>query len=228
VDVRFRLTRVRVGLFIAAVALVLTGVAIGVTSNAYTDAGGKYYGCVTGNGSLRVIVPGAACKNNEVAIDWNQTGPRGPQGMDGRTGQQGEPGPQGIQGVPGPKGDTGPQGIQGVPGPKGDTGPQGIQGPPGPAGVSGYQIVVAEVTVGLLSSNNVSVDCPAGKRVVGGGVRSGAAFSDNGTPAYATGSRDMNVLDSFPVDADTWFVRAYYGGPFTLADLAAYAICVNA
>ena len=205
-------------------------------------------GCYTNStGALRVVADPTHCKSSETPLSWNkqgiqgmpgQTGPEGvpgppgPQGLKGDPGVQGDPGPEGLQGVPGDIGPPGPPGATGAPGATGLTGapgPAGPAGPPGPAGMSGHQIVSANVTVGALSTNDVTVNCPAGKVVVGGGVRSGGGFDDDGTPSYATGSRDMNVQDSFPVDSDTWFVRAYYGGPFlTGARLDAYAICVSA
>lgn len=88
--------------------------------------------------------------------DANQTGPTGPQGiegptgptgymgMDGATGPTGDIGPTGPTGLQGIRGDTGPTGLQGdigptgadstVTGPTGYTGPQGIQGDTGPTG----------------------------------------------------------------------------------------------
>jgi hypothetical protein len=68
------------------------------------------------------------------------TGPAGPQGLQGLRGEIGPAGPQGIQGLPGVKGDTGPvgsQGLQGLRGEIGPTGPQGIQGLPGVKGDTG-------------------------------------------------------------------------------------------
>ena len=43
-EVRFRVTRRRIGTVVGALALVATGVALGLTSNAYTDAQGAYHG----------------------------------------------------------------------------------------------------------------------------------------------------------------------------------------
>ena len=60
--------------------------------------------------------------------DTGETGPQGVTGLQGPAGERGEVGPQG------PKGDTGAQGLQG---PKGDRGEQGIQGPQGPKGDTG-------------------------------------------------------------------------------------------
>jgi hypothetical protein len=139
-EVRFRVTRGRIGAVVGALALVATGVALGVTSNAYTDAQGAYHGCVAPDGVLRVLSSGQSCKKSEAAIDWNQVGPQGLQGIPGT------PGIPGTEGPKGDKGDTGAQGIPGIQGEKGDTGatggkgesgPQGIQGERGPAGANG-------------------------------------------------------------------------------------------
>ena len=83
------------------------------------------------------------------------TGPAGPQGPKGDTGEPGPQGPKGDSGAAGPQGATGLQGPagergevgpqgpkgdpgdQGLQGPKGDRGEQGIQGPQGPKGDTG-------------------------------------------------------------------------------------------
>ena len=65
-----------------------------------------------------------------------EVGPQGPQGIQGETGPQG---PQGIQGETGPQGPQGEVGPQGPQGEKGDTGPQGEKGETGPQGPQGIQ-----------------------------------------------------------------------------------------
>jgi hypothetical protein len=183
-------------LVVVVTALVSAGIAVAVTSNGYTDAAGVYHGCVNSvNGNMRVVLPSDVCKNNEVAIDWNQQGPQGLQGPKGDTGAQGPKGDTGAQGL---KGDTGPQGLQGV---KGETGPQGLQGlkgdtgPPGPQGPQGLQgakgdtgatgpqgppgpgtnlsviEVAKDVSVGPLSSQWLDVQCPSDRTVISGGFR---------------------------------------------------------
>ena len=78
------------------------------------------------------------------------TGPAGPQGPKGDTGEPGpqgpkgdtgETGPQGVTGLQGPAGERGEVGPQG---PKGDPGDQGLQGPPGvgvPSGGTAGQVL---------------------------------------------------------------------------------------
>jgi hypothetical protein len=80
-----------------------------------------------------------------------------------------------IQGPPGPAGPAGPQG------------PQGDVGPAGPSGVSGYEIVTHQEFLAPGTFANVHVECPAGKKVLGGGF-------DIETPD------DVKVFSSEPSD----------------------------
>src|SRR5689334_13737576 len=111
----------------ALMAVLVSGSVLGGV--AYADggipgSGSVIHGCYQfRSGALRIIDhPQATCRNNETPLQWNQTGPAGPQGAQG---------PAGLQG---PKGDTGPTGLQGMPGPKGDKGDPGPQGPKGDTG----------------------------------------------------------------------------------------------
>lgn len=112
------------------------------------------------NGQLRKVASVDECKPSEIALTFNQQGPRGPQGPKGDQGIQGPKGdtglqgPQGPQGSPGQKGETGatgpigPQGTKGdggPPGPKGDKGETGATGATGPAGPAGPQGIQGEV-----------------------------------------------------------------------------------
>lgn len=95
---------------LVAIGVVL--VCAGVSSAALRDSGAVYHGCVNStNGNLRVS---DACRTDERAITWNETGPQGVQGPQGEPGPQGPEGPRGDVGQQGPKGDTGPQGQAGV------------------------------------------------------------------------------------------------------------------
>jgi hypothetical protein len=107
--------------------LVMTGVVVAVVP----DGQGVIHGCYSlKNGVTRIIDAASpnslvqACRIDEIAVDWSQTGPQGPQG---------EIGPQGIQGAQGPAGAPGAAGAQG---PAGAPGAAGAQGPAGPAGTS--------------------------------------------------------------------------------------------
>ena len=97
---------------------------------AIPDAKGVIHGCYSNGGGdnggrLRVVDSASACRSEETALAWNQSGPPGPTGPQG---------PAGIPGPQGPAGITGPQGPIGARGATGPAGPQGIAGPTGPAG----------------------------------------------------------------------------------------------
>jgi hypothetical protein len=120
-------------------------------------------------GSQNAAESGKFLAFNGSSLVWSDgtAGTPGPQGPKGDTGVQGDVGPQGL------KGDKGDPGAQGPKGDKGDTGAQGPQGITGAAGVSGYQRVVTTLTNQTLAANAEVVhlaNCPAGKKVVGGGV----------------------------------------------------------
>ena len=71
--------------------------------------------------------------------DTGAAGPQGATGLQGPAGERGEVGPQGPKGDTGAQGLQGPQGEQGPTGAKGDAGPQGPQGPKGDMGDPGPQ-----------------------------------------------------------------------------------------
>jgi len=117
------------------------------------------------------------------------------------------------------EGDSGPTGPEG---PAGSQGPIGSQGPGGPPGVSNLGIVSASATIpGATPSDTipgqiqltVRVDCPTGKKIMGGGYSS-------------TGDRPdaVQVYRSFPSDDASWSITANnsYVGPSTIT---AFAIC---
>jgi hypothetical protein len=146
------------------------------------------------NGNARIVTSAAQCRNHETAIQWNIVGPPGP------------PGQQGIQGL---------QGVQGQPG------QQGIQGPQGPAGISGYQVVenteenlVCSLVAGC--SLTREVQCPPGKRVLGGGVD---------TDAFAS-----TVLASGPLPDGTGWKTSFFanGDRFdSRINVSFFAVCAN-
>jgi hypothetical protein len=88
--------------------------------------------------------------------------------------------PAGPQGPTGPAGPTGATGEQGPAGPTGATGAAGAQGPTGPAGVNGpagltYVTQGESITPSpdlIYNYEYWSVGCPAGTKVLGGGVSS--------------------------------------------------------
>ena len=151
-----------------------------------------------------------------VAADFRRgqlmPGARGPQGADGPQGAQGAPGPEGLVGPPGrsgpagPLGAVGPQGPPGMPGPQGDTGPIGPTGPPG---ISQYAHVSRNKQM-TGADDAVSVSCPAGTKVIGGGA--------------SANSERVTIINSQPTaDEAGWLVtaKADAAGPLIAAD----AIC---
>lgn len=122
-------------------------------------------------------------KDGKFPASIGQVGPTGPKG------DPGPQGPKGDNGNPGPKGVAGPKGATGATGP---TGPIGPAGPAGPPGISGWQAVTKTFTFGAGVPAEIAVDCPAGKKALGGGVASGryqALIIRQSAPNGALGDR---------------------------------------
>lgn len=145
------------------------------------------------------------------------------------------PGQPGPQGVPGP---AGAPGVKGDRGSKGDKGDQGIQGPPG---VSGLEVVAKRAQTNSDDSRfvTVTVECPEGKKVFGGGA---LIYGD--PDADATWVGDHISLDlSAPLASlelpkmegvqnvadDRWMAKAHeHTATAEPWALEAYAVCGNA
>lgn len=102
-------------------------------------------------------------------------------------------GPQGPAGPPGPGGPQGPQGSRGASGPQGPTGNTGLTGATGRTGgpgLSGYEVVLLG---GIMHVGDITKDfdvpCPAGKKVLGGGV---AVFNNKIVVPVSTPTDDGN------------------------------------
>ncbi len=115
----------------------------------------------------------AGALNGIKASKQPRAGQLVPLGQDGKF-----PASVGIAGPAGPQGPKGDTGEQGPAGPKGATGPKGAEGPSGPAGtrgpsgVSGWTYLTAGETIkpGAAETKTWQVNCPAGKKALGGGV----------------------------------------------------------
>lgn len=144
-------------------------------------------------------------------------GPAGEPGPQGPPGEQGLQGPQGLQGEPGPQGPPGEQGPQGIQGEPGKTGPMGPQGPEGPPGISGYEVVVVQQST-TSSSFMLSADCPAGKRLLGGGA---------GLVGYQGGMNpnDFRLMQSMQTSDTRWSVWAMFGTSGLEWSLQIRAVC---
>src|SRR5882672_2354073 len=104
---------------------------------------GVIHACVNNSsGTIHVVSAADTCSTNEVALAWNQQGPKG------------DAGPQGL------KGDTGAQGL------KGDTGPQGPTGPAGVVAVAFYRERRVPMSIPNSYTEMHRIDLPEGKYFV--------------------------------------------------------------
>ncbi len=115
----------------------------------------------------------------------------------------------------GPQGETGPQGLQGLPG------PQGLTGDTGTPGISGYEIVSNTETFGLEKHTLIiDVECPKGKKVLGGGCGGTASYY---YPLIKSGPTPLHYKAGWSC--------AYRKDPGSFGpeafDFTAYAICAN-
>ena len=218
--------------------LVFNLVLIALTSVTLASAHGGnaalIHACVNNtSGELKIVGANAACPNNYRALDWNIQGSAGQQGPIGPAGPVGPVGPVGAVGPVGPigpMGPIGPQGLQGLPGLQGEQGSQGLQGEQGPqglqgiqglAGISGLEVVNADSDFQTTNVIDISVRCPAGKQVIGGGFSIVSAVAG-----------DLNVRVSAPFavnDSNGWGVSVITGDyPNTFPDWAVRAIAICA
>jgi hypothetical protein len=161
----------------------------------FAALGGSAYAAVTVTGSniKDGTVTGKDVKNRSLAK--SDLSPRALSSISG------QPGPQGPQGPAGPKGHIGPEG------------PAGPQGPAGPTGISGLQYLTsAGVGVPANSTATGTVDCPAGKRALGGGV----SRVGNGL-----------VVDTAPQNEGTGWVGEMYNRGSGSVTMYVWAICAN-
>lgn len=142
------------------------------------------------------------------------TGAPGPAGAKGDTGEPGAPGPAGAKGDRGPKGDNGPAGPAGPQGPQGQQGPQGFPGPTGASGVSGWSYHTAGATIDPDTYDDVYVDCPDGKKALGGGAAASGPYQGN--------SMHGAIVSSAPrgASATGWTVR--YTNGYSMGKMTVY------
>jgi hypothetical protein len=119
-------------------------------------------------------------------------------------------GPKGDKGDKGDPGATGAPGADGAPGAAGAKGDQGVQGLPG---LSGVQIAFNVSNTGT-GGKAVSVVCPSGKKVIGGGQKSSDGY-------------DGTAVTGWPDTDHTWFARGVDPNPGVSWTLTAYIICAN-
>ena len=85
------------------IGLALALIGGGAITFAAAASTGVIYACVNNSsGTIHVVSSADTCSTNEVALAWNQQGPKGdtgPQGPKGDTGPQGPSGPAGMGGA---------------------------------------------------------------------------------------------------------------------------------
>ena len=81
------------------VGVVGGGFAAASLAFASTSTSSTLIACEGHEGSLRLVSSASDCRHNERVVQWNVTGPTGPQGL---TGPQGPTGPKGPTGPAGP------------------------------------------------------------------------------------------------------------------------------
>jgi hypothetical protein len=94
--------------------------------------------------------------------------------------------------------------------------PDAVPGSPGQPGISGLQRVDVSTSASSVNAKSVVVNCPSGKRVVGGGAR-----------ITGEGSTRISIVESFPDSTgDRWNARAAEVlGTAESWQLQAYALC---
>jgi len=116
-------------------------------------------------------------------------------------------GPKGDKGDPGAPGAAG---APGAPGAKGDKGDKGDQGLPGLTGVQ----IAFNVSPAGTGARAVSVVCPYGKKVIGGGQQSSQGY-------------DGTAISGYPDSDHTWLARGVDPNPGVSWTLTGYIICAN-
>jgi Collagen triple helix repeat (20 copies) len=159
-------------------------------------------------------------------------GPAGPVGVTGLTGAGGSVGAAGPVGAVGPIGSAGPigpagpvgaTGLTGPVGPIGPAGAPGAIGPQGLPGVSGYQVLTGTASNTNLGGGkliNAKALCPAGTRVLTGGVQQTTA------PTFGV---SMTLVSSYPDTPQSWFAEFRNNETFSIGAVAivVYAICAT-
>jgi len=87
----------------------------------------------------------------------------------------------------------------------GRVGPRGLQGPkgdPGTAGIAGIEIVQAGSSFSSSPERQITVDCPPGKRLLGGGAGAWGR-------AMISTPNEIALAASHPLDEDTWLATAH-------------------
>ncbi len=142
---------------------------------------GVIYACVNNSsGTIHLVGAAETCSTNEVALAWNQQGPKG------------DAGPQGL------KGDTGAPGL------KGDTGPQGPTGPAGVGGAAFYRERRVPMSIPNSYTEMQRIDLPEGKYFVTATVLINNLQPSGRIPVICTlyGGNGSSVIAAAQVEAN--------------------------
>jgi hypothetical protein len=141
-----------------------------------------------------------------------------PLGADGKFPPSvGAIGPVGPKGDKGDRGETGAAGSKGATGAAGPAGARGPAGPAGPSGVSGWSYLTKGASLSGESFKTVNVDCPAGKKALGGGV------------AVTSGLWAMRLIQSAPSGAAAtgWLATVANDASNYTTTFYVWAICAS-
>ena len=203
------------------IACLALSIALGGTASAAVLITGKEVkdGSLSGRDIANRSLTGLDVRDRSLTpLDFNGSvqGPAGAAGPQGPKGDGGQQGPAGASGPQGPKGDRGEQGLAGASGPAGPAGPAGTQGP---SGVSGWEYRTARLDIPppiVGFSQAWQVECPAGKKPLGGGVST-------------TAPHQTRVMETAPATTSSgqaigWGVAVRNEGPSKLSAYA-WVIC---
>jgi hypothetical protein len=96
-------------------------------------------------------------------------------------------------------------------------GPTGPQGPAGPAGLSGREQLASETPLTAVGPKNLTVSCPAGKKVIGGGVE-----------ISGQGRNRVTVVENKPSGDNAWEGEAFEAVATSATwKLVVHAICAT-
>ena len=196
----------------ASVAFLALGISIGGTSYASSlllprASVGRVQikrGAVTGPKLAKNAVTARVVRRGSLlAADFKHGElPVGRPGPAGATGAKGSPGAAGPTGPQGPTGPAGPTGPQGTPGEKGDPGPQG------PHALSNYQIVHVDSVPMDQTLKTITLDCPPGTLVLGGGEAKSSTLIDIQDARPSGGPSGWTVTASIPKADASAFIAA--------------------
>ena len=180
--------------------------------------GGTAYAAatVTGSSIKDGTITGKDIKKRSIGAD--RLSPTAVSSL-GRPGPAGPAGPAGGQGERGEKGEKGERGPAGPNGPAGPRGEQGAAGPAGGSGVSGFQYIARRADTDILKDKYLrwSVDCPNGKRALGGGVSTSAPYEtrviESAPTGEATGWGVGVKNEGGPTMSGYVWVTCAYAGP---------------